>query len=101
MNSEAQVARMEPTGPALGRPDDKLRVIRDKLLPDYASLHPGYRAGKCRRDGRWKPAPELDPLMRVIFGGPNGSQRNPFAFQCRSNDVAKAFILLPAKTALA
>ena len=46
---------MEPPGPAgachragpmpdpVGRPDDELRVIRDRLTPDYASLHPGYR----------------------------------------------------------
>jgi len=41
------VARMEPPGPASGRPDDKLRVIRDRLTPDYAALHPGY--GSLRR----------------------------------------------------
>jgi hypothetical protein len=40
------VARMEPPGPASGRPDDKLRVIRElpfqlaPPLPDYAALHP-------------------------------------------------------------
>jgi hypothetical protein len=39
------VARMEPPGPAFGGPDDKLRVIRDRLTPDYAALHPGYKAG--------------------------------------------------------
>ena len=53
----ALVARMEPPGPAFGRPDDKLRVIREQprdvarspdygpkaeLTPGYASLHPGY-----------------------------------------------------------
>jgi len=38
------VARMEQPGPASGRPDDKLRVIRDRLSPDYASLHPGYES---------------------------------------------------------
>src|ERR1700719_3144190 len=42
------VARMEPPGPAFGRPDDKLRVIRGGTrpaalpFPDFASLHPGY-----------------------------------------------------------
>src|SRR5260370_980378 len=33
---------MEPPGPAFGRPDDKLRVIRDRPFPEFASLHPGY-----------------------------------------------------------
>jgi len=39
---------MEPTGPAFGRPDDKLRAIRkqrrrkEKPTPHYASLHAGY-----------------------------------------------------------
>src|SRR5258708_13606688 len=45
---------MEPPGPAgachragrrpdpVGRPDNKLSVIRDRLTPDYAALHPGY-----------------------------------------------------------
>src|SRR5216683_3137465 len=33
---------MEPPGPAFGRPDDKLRVIRERPIPDYAALHPGY-----------------------------------------------------------
>ena len=43
------VARMKPTGPASGRPDGKLREIRGKPswmarpIPDYASLHPGYK----------------------------------------------------------
>src|SRR6266853_6462440 len=53
-------ARMEPPGPAgachrasqrpdpLGRPDDKLSVIRDGLTPDYAALHPGYKAATAR-----------------------------------------------------
>src|SRR5437879_6473705 len=31
------VARMEPTGPAFGRPDDKLRVIRDR--PVNMAMH--------------------------------------------------------------
>src|SRR5258708_35823941 len=38
------VARMEPPGPASGRPDDKLRVIRGQPIPDYAAPHPGYKA---------------------------------------------------------
>src|SRR2546427_11222835 len=29
---------MEPPGPASGRPDDKLRVIRGQPRPDYAAL---------------------------------------------------------------
>jgi hypothetical protein len=49
------VARMEPTGPAFGRPDDKIRVMRDRPIPDCGAiarrrraltplwrLHPGY-----------------------------------------------------------
>src|SRR5262245_5124967 len=31
------VARMEPPGPASGRPDDKLSVIRDRPFPDYVA----------------------------------------------------------------
>src|SRR5258708_15861268 len=47
----ALVARMEPPGPASGRPDDKLRVIRESRAHSTAtpglrdrrrSLHPGY-----------------------------------------------------------
>ncbi len=33
----------------MGRPDDKLRVIRGQLIPNYAALHPGY-ASRNRRD---------------------------------------------------
>jgi hypothetical protein len=33
---------MEPPGPAFGRPDEKLHVIRGQPIPDYAALHPGY-----------------------------------------------------------
>src|SRR5882724_4128799 len=35
------VTRMDPPGPAFGRPDDKLRVIRGQPIPDYVALHPG------------------------------------------------------------
>jgi hypothetical protein len=35
---------MEPPGPASGRPDDKLHVIRGQPIPDCAALHPGYKA---------------------------------------------------------
>src|SRR5215471_19220155 len=50
---DAPLARMEPTGPAFGRPDDKHRAIRDSPsciappTPDYAApgrlLHPATR----------------------------------------------------------
>ncbi len=36
------VARIEPPGPASGRPNDKLREMRGRPFPDVASLHPGY-----------------------------------------------------------
>ena len=41
------VARIEPSGPAFGRPDDKLREIRgnagrERRFPDFAPLNPGY-----------------------------------------------------------
>ncbi len=42
---------MEPPGPAFGRPDDKLRVIRErpfnseKPTLQYTSLHAGYKQG--------------------------------------------------------
>src|SRR5229473_1515195 len=51
------VARMEPPGPAgachragqrpdpVGRPDDKLREMRELPAPDHAALHPGYEPG--------------------------------------------------------
>ncbi len=45
-------ARMEPPGPAFGRPDDKLSVIRDGLTPHYAALHPGYKAATAQDTGR-------------------------------------------------
>jgi hypothetical protein len=35
---------MEPPGPAFGGPDDKLRVTRAQPIPDYAALHPDYKA---------------------------------------------------------
>jgi hypothetical protein len=40
------VARMEPPGPAFGRPDDKLHVIWGRPIPDFAALHPGYKKGR-------------------------------------------------------
>src|SRR5579883_288353 len=48
-----RVARIEPTGPAFGRPDDKLREIRTASAagshePDFAALNPGYEATKLR-----------------------------------------------------
>ncbi len=43
---------MEPPGPAFGRPDDKLSVIRGRPVPDYAALHPGYK--RARRGNRSK-----------------------------------------------
>ncbi len=43
---------MEPPGPAFGRPDDKLSVIRDGLTPHYAALHPGYKAATAQDTGR-------------------------------------------------
>ncbi len=33
---------MEPPGPAFGRPDDKLRVIREQLRLKVKALNPGY-----------------------------------------------------------
>jgi protein-disulfide isomerase len=43
---------MKPTGPAFGRPDDKLRVIRVYAVsPDFATLHPGYGSVEdCLKD---------------------------------------------------
>src|SRR5260221_6982062 len=41
---------MAPRGPPFGRPDDKLRVMREqacrraRTTPDYAALHPGYKS---------------------------------------------------------
>src|SRR5258708_21091752 len=85
MNSEAQVARMEPTGPALGRPDGSIRAtVR----------------GSAGGTGDGSPVQELHPLMRVISGVPNGGQRNPFAFQCRRTDVTKAFMVVATMSAL-
>src|SRR5215470_16123476 len=45
---ERPVARIEPTGPAFGRPDDKLREIRERPVdrqsrPGFSlALNPGY-----------------------------------------------------------
>jgi 6,7-dimethyl-8-ribityllumazine synthase len=39
---------MEPPGPAFGRPDGKLSEIRDRPLPDFAALHPGYKTRALR-----------------------------------------------------
>jgi hypothetical protein len=52
------VARMEPPGPAFGRPDDKLREIQEQPIkhvgnavlrawpdPDFAALDRGYALG--------------------------------------------------------
>src|SRR5258708_3879330 len=50
MTNVATVARIEPPGPALGRPDDKLSEIRDHPLPTATpprvslTLNPGYGA---------------------------------------------------------
>src|SRR6266849_3508681 len=43
-SGESPVARIEPPGPAFGRPDDKLREMRGRPPPDFAALNPGYEA---------------------------------------------------------
>ncbi len=43
------VARMEPPGPVSGRPDDKLRVIRGRPIPDFADAPSGLQEGRVGR----------------------------------------------------
>src|SRR5216684_5083750 len=71
-------ARMEPPGPAFGRPDDKLSVIRDGLTPHYAALHRATRPPRHKtQDVNSEIARRLadgDPVL--LFGEGTSSDGN-------------------------
>jgi hypothetical protein len=78
----SHVARVEPTGPAFGRPDDKLGETRgqrrhaERMIPDFAELSSGRPTGSGRSLPSVRPEAGLGgPARWQAPAGPGGSIR--------------------------